>query len=64
MKVYIVINFRTRRINQDTHKLAPTPILKKKTNPNLRSKLKKYRENIVNLDGVDDHNKRLVVDGG
>ena len=28
----MVVNFRTRKINRDTHKLARTPTLKKKKN--------------------------------
>ena len=31
LKVYMIINFRSRRINQDMHKLIRLPILKKKS---------------------------------
>jgi len=32
LKTYMVVNFRTRKINRDTRKLARTPILIKKKN--------------------------------
>jgi len=53
----MIVNFRTRKINRDTCKLIRIPILiiiKKKSKPHLKSKLKK-EEGIVNLDGGDEH---------